>query len=156
MSTIDILPFTPERAPYFDRFNREWISTFFWIEPFDNDLLTDPATHIIAPGGEVWFASIDGNIVGTAALLKSDDGTFEFSKLGVAKEAKGQGISRLLLHHCMDRARLRGAHTLRIFTHSSLATACAIYRDEGFVDVEIPEAEKNRYARADTLLRFAL
>ncbi len=153
---ITLVPFTPERAPYFDRFNRAWIEKFFWVEPFDNALLTDPATHIIAPGGEVWFAQMDGTIIGTAALLKNADGTFEFSKLGLAPEAKGQGVSRLLLHHCLNRARARGASTMRIFTHSSLATACAIYRAEGFVDCAIPEAEKTRYARADTLLFFDL
>lgn len=153
---LAILPYSAERAPYFDRFNRDWITRFFWLEPFDELLLTDPKTHIIDPGGELWFAALDGQIVGACALLKGEDGSFEFSKLGLVPEAKGKGISRVLLHHCMDRARARGATVLRIFTHSSLATACAIYRDEGFVDVAIPEEEKARYQRADTLLRFDL
>ena len=153
---VKLVPFNAERAPYFDRFNRAWITQFFWLEPFDELLLTDPTSTIIAPGGEVWFAELNGTIVGTAALLKGEDGVFEFSKLGLAPEAKGRGISRLLLQHAIQRARARGAHTLRIFTHSSLSTACAIYRDEGFIDQEIPEAEKGRYARADTLLLFKL
>lgn len=155
-STIAIVPFTPERAPYFDRFNREWITKFFWLEPFDEELLTQPERIIIAPGGEIWFAEQAGNTVAACALLKGEEGTFEFSKLGVAKEARGQGISKKLLHHCMARARSRGAHTLRIFTHSSLKTACALYRAEGFVDVEMPPEEAARYQRADTLLTYSL
>lgn len=153
---VRILPFHPSRAPYFDRFNRAWISKFFWIEPFDEELLTDPQRIIIDAGGEVWFAAIDGNIVGTCALLASGDGMFEFSKLGLSDDAKGRGISRLLLHHCIARARRRGAHTLRIFTHSSLATACAIYRSEGFADIPMSAEEKARYARGDTLLLLRL
>lgn len=151
-----IVPFSPERAPYFDQYNRAWITKFFWLEPFDEILLTKPDEIIIAKGGEIWFAELDGKPVATFALLKGEDGTFEFSKLGVAPEAKGRGISRHLLHHAIHRARLRGAHTLRIFTHSSLVTACALYRAEGFRDIIIPEEEKSRYQRADTLLLYRL
>ncbi len=153
---VRILPFTPERAPYFDQFNRDWITRFFWLEPFDETLLTQPRHSIIAPGGEIWFAEENGKVLGTCALIKSEDGIFEFSKLGLAPDAKGRGISRTLLHHCINRARHRGAHTLRIFTHSSLKTACDLYRAEGFRDVTIPEAERARYQRADTLLLFTL
>lgn len=153
---VEILPFAPERAPYFDRFNRAWISKFFWIEPFDEVLLSEPERIIIEPGGEIWFAAIDGRVIGAAALLKSEGGLFEFSKLGLDDGAKGRGIGRLLLRHCIDRARRRGAHTLRIFTHSSLQTATALYRAEGFVDTPIPDADRGRYARADTMLLLAL
>jgi ribosomal protein S18 acetylase RimI-like enzyme len=152
----EIVPFSAERAPYFDRFNRAWIEAFFWVEPFDHELLTDPVRHIIAPGGEIWFAELNGEVAGTAALLHGADGIFEFSKLGLAPHAKGRGIGRMLLRHCVARARERGAQALRIFTHSSLATACALYRAEGFVDVPLSEAERSRYARADTLLLLQL
>lgn len=150
--SITILPYQPSYQPAFDQLNRAWITQYFRVEPIDERVLGNPEEHIIAKGGEVWFASLNGTIIGTYALLARADGNFEFSKLGIAPEAKGQKLGQRLLHHAYHRARSRGAQQLIIYTHSSLKTACTLYRDEGFTDMENCEEEKARYERCDTLL----
>jgi len=154
--TLRILPFSPEHQPYFDRLNRDWIVKYFTLEPIDEQVLSDPAQHIIAKGGEVWFASLNGEIVATYALLAREDGDFEFSKLGVATQAKGQKLGQRLLHHAYERAKARGAKKLIIYTNSALHNACQLYRDEGFVDKDCSPSEKSRYARCDTLIERSL
>ena len=66
---LTILPYAPEHAPVFDRLNRAWISELFTIEPFDDFVLKNPEQSIITPGGEVWFAAWNGEVIGAAALL---------------------------------------------------------------------------------------
>jgi N-acetylglutamate synthase-like GNAT family acetyltransferase len=114
--TITILPFAEQHAPIFDRLNRAWIEEFFTIEPFDNLVLTQPKKMILDTGGEIWFAALDGTVVGAAALLPFGEGVLEFTKLGVDVNARGAGVARALLNHCRMRAAQKGAHTLKIFT----------------------------------------
>lgn len=154
--TITILPFLPERAPLFDRLNRAWIEEYFAIEPVDDLVLTQPEKMILAPGGEIWFGALGSDIVGACALLHYAPGVFEFTKLGVDPAARGKGVARALLRHCRDRARIRGAHTLKIFTSTKLAPANALYRSEGFVEVEMSAEQKVRYQRGDIMYDLAL
>jgi GNAT superfamily N-acetyltransferase len=153
---MQILPYAPERAPYFDRFNRQWIEQYFWIEPFDDAVLTQPETHILATGGELWFAQIDSETVGACALLPLADGMLEFTKLGVSEAARGRGVARALLRHCVQRAREKNAHTLRIFTSSILTPAMQLYVSEGFIEQEMTAEQKARYKRADRMLDLPL
>lgn len=156
-ATLRIVPFSPSIAHHFDRLNREWIQRFFWLEPFDEQMLTQPQATIIDAGGEVWFMEMDGQVVAACALLATADPTvLEFSKLGVDASARGRRIGQQLLHHCIARAKARGMQVLQIFTHSSLATACQLYRDEGFHTIPMTEAEKQRYKRADLMLKLPL
>lgn len=151
-----IVPYQPEYQPYFYQFNRAWISKFFTMEPVDETMLSAPEEHIIAKGGEIWFAKAENDIVGAYALLARADGNFEFSKLGVADQAKGHGIARKLLHHAFARAKSRGAQKISILSNSALKTACQLYRDEGFIDIESSEEDRKRYARVDTFLERTL
>jgi N-acetylglutamate synthase-like GNAT family acetyltransferase len=154
--TITILPFSPEHAPIFDRLNRTWISELFSIEPFDDLVLTSPQKMIIDTGGEIWFAALDGDVIGACALLPFAEGILEFTKLGVDEKARGLGVARRLLRHCRDRAKAKGAHTLKIFTSSKLAPANALYLSEGFIQMEMTAEQKQRYQRADVMYDLAL
>jgi N-acetylglutamate synthase-like GNAT family acetyltransferase len=154
--TITILPFTPEYAPIFDRLNRAWIEEFFTIEPFDDLVLTQPQKMILDTGGEVWFAALDGDVIAACALLPFGEGVLEFTKLGVDEKARGAGVARRLLNHCRERAKVKGAHTLKIFTSSKLAPANALYRSEGFIQIEMSPEQKQRYKRADVMYDYVL
>jgi ribosomal protein S18 acetylase RimI-like enzyme len=148
---ITILPFTPERATYFDHLNRAWIEELFTIEPKDDALLKNPQAEIIDHGGEVWFAALGEEIVGACALIRESETVLEFSKLGVAPAARGQGVARALLRHCIARTRERGVPCLRIYTNSKLAPANALYLSEGFQLAEMSETQRRYYQRVDTM-----
>jgi N-acetylglutamate synthase-like GNAT family acetyltransferase len=154
--SITILPFAPEHAPIFDRLNRTWIEEFFTIEPFDDMVLTQPQQMILDTGGEVWFAALNGEVIGACALLPFGEGILEFTKLGVDNKARGHGVARALLRYCRERATTKGAHTLKIFTSRRLIPANTLYVSEGFVEVEMSPMQKQRYARADVMYDLAL
>ena len=154
--TITILPYSPEHASVFDRLNRAWIEEYFTIEPFDDLVLTQPEKYILEGGGEIWFAALNGEVVGACALLTFAPGIFEFTKLGVDEKARGQGVARTLLLHCRDRAKAKGAHTLKIFTSSKLIPANALYRSENFVEIEMTPEQKQRYIRGNVMYDLAL
>jgi N-acetylglutamate synthase-like GNAT family acetyltransferase len=102
---MEIHSYKPEYAPAFDRLNRAWIEQYFWVEPFDNEVLTKPDQYILNQGGELWFAVENGEAMGACALIKLRDDLFEFTKLGVDEKARGKGVARALLRHCIARAR---------------------------------------------------
>ena len=154
--TITILPYADEYAPIFDRLNRAWIEELFTIEPLDEAMLTNPQKLIIEPGGELWFAALNGEVVGACALINYAPGVYEFSKLGVDKKARGAGVARALLRFCRDRAREKGAHTLKIVTNSGLVPANTLYQSEGFKLVEMTPEQRARYKRADTMYDLVL
>lgn len=154
--TISILPYSSDRAPMFDALNRAWIDELFTIEQKDIEVLTQPQKMILDKGGEIWFGALKNEIVGACALIVEEPGVFEFSKLGVAPSARGQGVARRLLRHCRDRATARGAHTLRIYTNSKLAPANALYVSEGFQVVEMTPAQRQHYARVDIMYDLPL
>lgn len=153
---ITILPFAPQYAPIFDRLNRAWISELFTIEPFDDLVLTQPQKMIIEPGGELWFAALNGEVIGACALLPFAPGVLEFTKLGVDKKARGAGVARALLQHCQTRAAEKGAHTLKIFTNSKLGPANALYRSAGFIEITMTAEQRTRYTRADVMYDMPL
>lgn len=154
--SITILPYSIERAPLFDKLNRDWIEELFTIEPKDIAVLTKPQEYILDKGGEVWFGALNGQIVGACALIVEEPGVFEFSKLGVSPSARGNGVARTLLRHCRDRATERGADILRIYTNSKLAAANALYVSEGWKVTEMTPAQKLHYSRVDIMYDLPL
>lgn len=153
---MEIHAYKPEYAPTFDRLNRAWIEQYFWVEPFDNEVLTKPDQYILNNGGELWFAVENGEAIGACALIKLRDELFEFTKLGVDEKARGKGVARSLLRHCIQRARAAGHPSLRIYTSTKLIPANALYRAEGFIEQEMSDADRARYKRADIMYELPL
>jgi hypothetical protein len=67
-SEIRILNYRPELRPHFENLNREWIEKYFEIEPHDLKVFATPEREVLEKGGEILFAELDGQIVGTGAL----------------------------------------------------------------------------------------
>lgn len=153
---MKIEPYTPDYAPAFDRLNRAWIEEHFWVEPFDNEVLTKPKQYILDPGGELWFAVENGEVLGACALFKLRDDLFEFTKLGVDEKARGKGVARALLRHCVERARAAGHPKLRIYTSRKLIPANTLYRAEGFIEQPMSTEDQARYKRADIMYELPL
>ena len=53
---IDIISYQPEYAPSFYELNIEWLKTFFYVEPYDDEVLSNPKKYIIDKGGHIFFA----------------------------------------------------------------------------------------------------
>ncbi len=154
MSSPTILPYAPVHARAFRDLNRAWIERYFTIEPHDDEMLDDPEGYILAPGGHILMAALDGQIVGTVALIKETPSRYELAKMAVDGAVQGRGIGRALGEAAIGKAREVGAHGLVLESNRRLAPALALYRSLGFAEVTMPK--DTPYARADVRMELAL
>lgn len=154
-----ILPFTDALAPAFRAINAAWIEDMFVLEPHDEHVLSHPRQAIVDPGGAILFvATDDGQIIGTGALMPTEPGVFELTKMGVTPQARGTGAGAMLLDALIDRARaLPGIDTLYLLTSRKCEVAIHIYERAGFVhDAAIMARFGASYARCDVAMRYPL
>ena len=146
-------PGSPEHRQAFADLNREWLNEFFRVELADEAMFADPQSYIIDKGGDIFFARLDGRIVGTVGLIKMEDGTYELAKMGVTSAVRGHGVGRQLAEALIAGARRRNARRLYIASNRKLAQAITLYKKLGFK--ELPEPDM-RYERADITLELLL
>lgn len=153
MAGFNIVDFSPQLSHAFDALNREWLEEYFHVEPIDELILTDPATTIIAPGGAILFAVEDKDVVGTVALKRQGETTYELTKMAVTADRQGAGIGRALLCAAVEKFHELRGERLYLESHSSLAPALHLYESAGFVHE--PSPEPSDYARADVYMVYA-
>jgi ribosomal protein S18 acetylase RimI-like enzyme len=150
-SAIDIVTYRAELQPHFERLNRIWLEEHALLEPVDLEYLQDPEGHILAGGGEVFFAAQGDVIVGTCAAIHVAPGVWELAKLAVAPEARGHGLGRRLCHVVLDYARAAGAGQIVLTSHTALVEAIRLYESLGFQHEELPADV--RYESANVFMR---
>src|SRR5262249_29036857 len=139
------------------RINAEWIEEMFALEAADIQLMSQPRKQIIDKGGTVLFAETsDLGVVGTCAIMKSRNGWYELTKMGVSKTARGRKTGEFLLVKAIERARAMGiADRLYLLTNKKCAAAVHLYEKLGFEhDTEIMRLFGARYERCDVAMRF--
>ncbi|MCP4570383.1 MAG: GNAT family N-acetyltransferase [FCB group bacterium] len=136
---VEIVNYRPQFKKYFQVLNREWLTEFFAVEPDDEKIMSDPNGRIIKKGGAVLFARLDGDVVGTTALIRREDSTFELTKMAVDKNFRRRQIGRRLLAAAVDEARGEKAARLVLLTSPKLKAALRLYRRFGFVETDMPE-----------------
>jgi DNA-binding MarR family transcriptional regulator len=129
---VEIVDYTPRHREAFEKLNCEWLTRYFEVEPEDRRALTDPEGQILAEGGAVLFARLDGAIVGTIALINHGDGVFELAKMAVTESAQGRQAGKRLADAAIARARGAGARTVALRTDARLQAAVQLYRGLGF------------------------
>ncbi len=136
-----------EKAAFFD-LNEEWLRTFFFVEPYDKEVLSNPDKYIIDKGGYIFFAKLQGEIVGTVALMPlPEQNTFELTKMAVSPKYRGQRIGQQLMQFCLDFAKNLNLPNVILYSSRKLENAIYIYRKFGFV--EIPVEPDCIYKRSD-------
>ncbi|MFT4612249.1 MAG: GNAT superfamily N-acetyltransferase [Gammaproteobacteria bacterium] len=155
MKAFEIIPFDNTYAKNFYDLNIEWLKTYFYVEPFDEEVLSKPQTYIINKGGHIFFAKSSDTILGTVALIPTNDPlVFELTKMAVLPNLRGQKIGQQLLQHCIDFAKENSFKSLMLYTATKLENAIYIYRKFGFIELEL---EKDcPYQRSDIKMRLKL
>ncbi|MEM9149589.1 MAG: bifunctional helix-turn-helix transcriptional regulator/GNAT family N-acetyltransferase [Cyanobacteria bacterium P01_F01_bin.3] len=133
--SVSIVDYRPEFQTDFARLNYAWIEQYFKVEETDRQSLEDPETKILKPGGHIFMAEIDGDIVGTCALIKSGDGVYELAKMAVAETARGKGVGCLLGKTALEKARDLGARSIFLESNTALKPAINLYQKLGFKKV---------------------
>jgi DNA-binding MarR family transcriptional regulator/N-acetylglutamate synthase-like GNAT family acetyltransferase len=129
---VEIIDFSPEYRDAFRKLNEQWLKKYFEVEEADERILLHPEEEIIDVGGSVLFARLGREIVGTAALLKLDAGTYEIAKMAVTPKAQGKQVGRRLTEAAIAKARDKGAEKIVLRTDNRLRAAVGLYRKLGF------------------------
>ena len=152
MSDVEIVPFRPALAADFRRLNLEWIERLFKIEAADLKVLDDPEHSIVSPGGQIFFALDDSDVIGTVAMIRFDAHRFELAKMAVASTHQRRGIAERLGKAGIDWARSAGARVVFLETNSKLDGAIRLYERLGFRHAVDPNPSE--YARSDVYMEL--
>jgi len=145
---IKIINYNNKYAKSFYTLNIEWLKTFFYVEPYDEEVLSKPNIYIIDKGGYIFFAMKEDKVVGTVALMPTEEaGILELTKMAVLPEERGQKIGQQLLQYCIDFGKTQKLKGLLLYSSTKLDNAIYLYRKYGFKELEL---EKNSpYKRSD-------
>lgn len=150
---VELIEYDDSYAGVFKSLNLEWLEKYHLTEEPDLLVLNDPREQIINRGGTIYLAREGSEIVGTAALLKEHEGTFELAKMAVKPACQGRGISKLLIEKCIAKARALGAKKITLFSNHQLQTALKLYAKFGFVEVPVTDSP---FATADVKMELWL
>ena len=150
---MEIIEYETKYQPDFKRLNLEWLDKYDLAESRDLEMLDDPEGEIIKTGGCIFLIKEDGAIIGTAGLLKEHDDEFELVKMTVDPQCRGKGISKLLMDHCLQKARTLNAKKIILYSNSRLKTALKLYEKYGFQYLEVKDAP---FVTADVKMELAL
>ncbi len=129
---VAIADYQPEYRQAFKDLNEQWITRYFKMEQTDLKYLDHPEENILAKNGVIMFALFNGKPVGTCALIRTDEQTFELGKMAVSDEAKGKGIGYLLGLAAIERAKALGGKKIYLESNTSLTPALNLYLKLGF------------------------
>ncbi|HEY8053000.1 MAG TPA: GNAT family N-acetyltransferase [Steroidobacteraceae bacterium] len=153
---LTIREYSDELAAAFHDINAEWISSMFRLEATDLEVLENPRRFIIDPGGVILFVEAAGlGVIGTCALQKTGERSFELTKMGVRTSVRGLKAGEFLLAAVIERAREVGAELLYLLTNSRCAAAVHLYEKLGFQhDAQIMARFGARYERCNVAMRY--
>lgn len=154
MKQTTILHFESAYATDFATLNYEWLRKYFVIEPHDTEMLENPETYIINKGGDILFAKLNNEIVGTVALIKIKDNYFELAKMAVTETYQDQKIGKQLLEAAIAYAKKQHITTLMLESNRTLTAALHLYKKYGFN--EVPTDPNSPYERADIKMELHL
>jgi len=145
---IEIIPFDSRYSQHFYNLNIEWLKTYFYVEPYDEEVLSKPEEYIINKGGFIFFAKLNETILGTVALMPtSTKNVFELTKMAVSPKHRGYKIGQQLMQYCIEFAKQHQFKALMLYSNTKLENAIYIYRKYGFI--EIPIEKNSPYKRSD-------
>jgi N-acetylglutamate synthase-like GNAT family acetyltransferase/DNA-binding MarR family transcriptional regulator len=153
---VTIREYSPAMKKYFRSLNYEWLEGYFSVEKTDERMLSDPKGRIVKNGGAVLFACLDGEVVGTCALIKHRGDVYELAKMAVTKKYQGRGIGKKLLLAVMEKAKSKGAKDLYLRTNPKLEAANHLYLSSGFSRCEGGIFSKNKYKRSTIVMKMDL
>lgn len=153
INTIEIIPFEEKYAQYFYDLNADWLKKYFYIEPYDEKVLSNPKQYVIDAGGFIFFAKYNTEIVGVVSLINQKT-FFELSKMAVSPKYQGFKIGQQLMDFTINFAKEKGWNSITLYSHRSLKAAIQLYKNVGFK--EIPVEKDSHYERADIKMLLEL
>lgn len=149
---LEIIDYRPDHQPWFEKFNREWIEEYFWMEPIDTDVLQHPDEHILKKGGNILMAVSNQEMAGTVALKFVTPGIYEFTKMAVDRKFRGKKIGFALAVAAIEKARTMKAEKIILYSNTLLAPAITLYKKIGFSEVPLDGPYKRTNIKMEILI----
>ena len=153
MSNVTIVSFDEEYSSIFYELNKLWIEESWLLEKSDKFDLLNPKESIIDKGGEIFFALIDGNVIGTVAMIRSSDRIYELAKMTVDINYRGNGVANKLMDQCLDYAINNNVQQIYLITNDRLVIARNLYDKYGFKEVKL---DSDKYLRGNVKMALNL
>ncbi len=151
---VEVVPFRRDLREHFHRINAQWLERYWSLEPIDARVLGEPEKYVLKPGGAIFYAHVDGEVIGTVALLKdAAEGEFELTKMGVEIGWRGRGVGRRLLDAAIAEFKRRKARLLFLESNSRLGPALSLYASAGF-EHQPALRPGSHYARSDVYMIY--
>ena len=144
--TLEIIPFKTYYYQDFYNLNTEWLEKYFYVEPYDEKILSNPQKYIINTGGFIFFIKNETKVIGTIALIDQHN-YFELSKMAILPEFRGLKIGQQLIEYCIRFAKQKKWKSITLYSHKKLVPAINLYKKVGFV--EVPLERDVHYERAN-------
>jgi GNAT superfamily N-acetyltransferase len=103
------------------------------VIPPEEDHPTEVLEQVLATGGRVYVAEVDGEAVGVGGLKLLSDTSGEIKRMFVRPAARGLGAGRAIVERLIHDARELGCATIYLESASFMHGAHTLYRSVGFV-----------------------
>jgi putative acetyltransferase len=156
-AAVSIEPICDDQRDAFAAIWIPWLRDTMKRSPESEDLaiMANPAAYYRSHGGDVFLAFIEHQVVGAVAVKKLGPSGFEFCKLVVTEAARGHGVGRGLVEHCLRFAADHGGPALFLQSFRALNVAVGLYERMGFLEVPAP-AGMSVLARTEIIMAKAV
>ena len=107
-------------------------------------------------GGEIFFVLENEQVLGTCALLKIDETTYELVKMAVDKNAQGKGLANHLMQAAIAWTRRKNAKKIFLESNTILAPAIKLYEKFGFQSIPLELHNNSEYQRVNIVMELIL
>lgn len=154
MTKISFKKFSKIDSEKFKSLNLEWLNKYFKVEPIDELVLNNPMREIIDKGGFIFMIQKNHETIGTLALIKKSKNLYEFSKMAIIPEERGNGYGNMAMKFLIQFAKNKNWSKLILYSNTKLKNSIHLYRKYGFKEIQL---EKNLiYSRGNIKMQLSL
>lgn len=154
MIKISFKKFTKIDSEKFKSLNLEWLNSYFEVETIDQLLLNNPQKEIIDKGGFIFMIQKNSKTIGTFAFIKKSEKIYEFSKMAIIPEQRGNGYGNKAMKFLIQFAKNKNWSKLILYSNTKLQNSIHLYRKYGFKEIPL---EKNLiYSRGNIKMELNL
>ena len=154
MTNISFKKFSKIDSEKFKSLNLEWLNRYFKVEPIDELVLNNPKREIIDKGGFIFMIEKNSDIIGTFAFIKKSEKIYEFSKMAIIPDERGNGYGNKAMKFLIQFAKNKKWSRLILYSNTKLKNSIHLYRKYGFKEIPV---EKNLiYSRGNIKMELSL
>ena len=154
MTKISFKKFSKIDTEKFKSLNLEWLDTYFKVEPIDELVLNNPKREVIDKGGFIFMIQKNYNTIGTFAFIKKNEKVYEFSKMAITPDERGNGYGNIAMEFIIQFAKNKKWSKLILYSNTKLKNSIHLYKKYGFKEIPL---EKNLiYSRGNIKMELIL